>query len=76
MIYKIRRSKRKEGTAAWSGYPYNVLGELPDCDCAFDSYHGTVGIDIFPFALNTRISASNQVYLKVYEEGSDAECDG
>lgn len=69
MIYKIRPPRKKDGEKdSWVGYPYNVLGMLPDCDCVFDSYHGAVGIGIFPFALNTRTCVANQVYLKVYED--------
>jgi hypothetical protein len=68
---KIKVSKRKDKKDDWVGYPYNVLGNLPDCDCVFDSYHGGVGIDIFPYALNTRINASNQVFLKIYEEDTE-----
>ena len=34
----------------------------------FDSYHGVVGFDIFPFAITTRVAGSDTIYLKVYEE--------
>lgn len=50
------------------GYPYNILGQLPPCECIFDSYHGTIGFDVMPFAVTTRISASCEIYLKVYVE--------
>lgn len=47
----------------------------PPSECVFDSYRGTVGFDIYPFAITTRVDAANEVYLKVYEEDSD-KCDG
>lgn len=49
-------------------FPYNFLGELPPCDCVFDCYRGTIGFDVFPFAVTTRISAGCEIYLKVYVE--------
>lgn len=49
-------------------YPWAILRHLPDCPCVFDSYRGTVGFDVFPFAITTRINASSEVFLKVYEE--------
>lgn len=52
-------------------YPYNILPYTPPHDCVFDSYRGTIGFDIFPFAVTTRISASSEVFLKVYEDGKD-----
>ena len=30
--------------------------------------HGTVGFDVYPFAVTTRINSSNQIFLKVYED--------
>ena len=51
-----------------SVYPYAILPLLPDCECVFDSYRGTIGFDVFPFAVTTRISASSEVFLKVFEE--------
>lgn len=45
----------------------------PPCDCVFDSYRGTVGFDIYPFAITTRVDAANEVYLKVYEEFDDKD---
>lgn len=49
-------------------YPYCIIPSLPPRDCVFDSYRGTIGFDMFPFAITTRISASSEVFLKVYEE--------
>lgn len=46
---------------------------MPPRNCAFDSYRGTVGFDIFPFAVTTRISASQQVFIKVYEDMDDSD---
>lgn len=75
--YMFMREKikvlKKKGSEKWVGYPYNVLCFLPDCDCIFDSYHGTVGTDIFPFSLNTRTFVANQVYLKQYEDSADRQ---
>lgn len=62
------RDAREDGLPV---YPYNFLPFAPPCDCVFDSYRGTVGFDVFPFAITTRISASSEVFLKVYEEDSD-----
>lgn len=44
--------------------PYDIAPYLPDEECFFDSRHWVVGIDIFPFALTTRIAANCQQYLK------------
>ena len=49
-------------------YPYNFLPHTPPRPCVCDSFHGTIGVDIFPFAVTTRIVASSQVFLKVYED--------
>lgn len=65
-IMKIGKDKLNRG-----GYPFNVMGSLPDRNCVFDSFHGTVGFDIYPFSVTTRISASNQIFLKIYEEDGD-----
>lgn len=62
---KVDKTKRSDGLPI---YPYNLLSNLPYCECAFDSYRGTIGFDVFPFSVTTRIIASNQVYVKVYEE--------
>lgn len=69
-ILKIRfpREKRSDGLSV---YPWNFLPYAPPGDCAFDSYRGTVGFDIFPFAVTTRISASQEVFIKVYEDMDD-----
>ena len=64
-IIKVRKDYHTGGVAK---YPYNILPFLPDTNCAFDSYRGTVGFDIFPFSVTTRISSSNQVFIKIYEE--------
>ena len=66
-ILKIRYTEggRSDGL---SQYPYNILPYLPDCDCAFDLWRVTVGFDIFPFAITTRINSASEVFLKVYEE--------
>lgn len=67
-ILKIRfpKDKRSDGLSI---YPWNFLPFAPPpCPCVFDSYRGTVGFDIFPFAVTTRISASSEVFLKVYED--------
>ena len=58
-----------------SVYPWNILPFTPPHPCAFDSYRGTIGFDIFPFAVTTRISASSEVFLKVYEEYGEVNTD-
>lgn len=67
---KFSRQKRSDGLAV---YPWNILPLLPPRCCAFDSYRGTVGFDIFPFAVTTRISASQEVFIKVYEDMDDPD---
>lgn len=52
----------------FSKFPWAALRHTPPQNCVFDSYRGTVGFDIFPFAITTRISAAAEVFLKVYEE--------
>ena len=64
---KIKVKKKKDSNR-WDGYPFNALAHLPDCDCIFDSYHGTADTEIFPFSLNTRTFVANQVYLKIYDK--------
>lgn len=49
-------------------HPYCILPYTPASECVFDSRHGTIGFDIFPFAVTTRIAAACEVYLKVYED--------
>lgn len=66
-ILKIKFPREKRGDGL-SVYPWNFLPFAPPCACAFDSYRGTVGFDIFPFAVTTRISASQEVFIKVYED--------
>lgn len=61
----VNREKRADGLSV---YPWSMLPDTPPCECAFDSYRGTIGFDIFPFAVTTRISASSEVFIKVYEE--------
>lgn len=53
------------------GFPYIPIRSYllpPPQPCVFDSYRGTIGFDVFPFAITTRIAASAEVFLKVYEE--------
>ena len=65
-IIKVRTEKAvPEG---YTLYPYCIIPFLPPLDCVFDSYRGTIGFDVFPFAITTRISASSEVFLKVYVE--------
>ena len=65
---KFPREKRSDGLSV---YPYSFLPYTPPLPCAFDSYRGTIGFDIFPFSVTTRISASKQVFIKVYEDMDD-----
>lgn len=67
---KVPREKRTDGLSV---YPYNFLPFTPPQPCVFDSYRGTVGFDIFPFAVTTRISAAAEVFLKVYEDMDDTQ---
>lgn len=62
---KCPRDKRDDGLSI---YPWNFLPLLPHEPCSFDSYRGTVGFDVFPFAVTTRISASQEVFIQVYED--------
>lgn len=66
-IVKVRfpREKRTDGLSI---YPWSFLPFTPPRPCVFDSYRGTIGFDIFPFAVTTRIAASAEVFLKVYED--------
>ena len=64
------RDKRDDGLPV---YPYNFIPYTPPRQCIFDSYRGTIGFDIFPFAVTTRISASSEVFLKVYEDMDDTD---
>lgn len=67
---KFPKDKRSDGLSI---YPWNFLPFAPPCSCVFDSYRGTVGFDIFPFAVTTRISASQEVFIKVYEDMDDSD---
>jgi hypothetical protein len=68
-ILKVRFTRNRiEGIL---NYPYIFLPHTPSRPCVFDSFHGTIGFYIFPFAVTTRINASNQVFLKVYEDVDD-----
>ena len=69
-ILKVERKKESRGGQI---YPYNILPLLPDRSCVFDSFHGTIGLDIYPFAVTTRINASNQIFVKVYEDMDDTD---
>ena len=67
---KFPKEKRSDGLSV---YPWNFLPFAPPSDCVFDSYRGTVGFDVFPFAVTTRISASSEVFLKIYEDVDDTD---
>lgn len=67
---KFPMGKRNDGLPV---YPWNFLPYAPPGECVFDSYRGTVGFDIFPFAVTTRVSASREVFLKVYEDVDDSD---
>ena len=64
-IIKVRVPEERRG--GYSLYPYNILPLLPDRDCVFDSYRGTIGFELFPFAITTKISSAAEVFLKVYD---------
>lgn len=67
---KVNREKRDDGLSI---YPYNFLGSTPPCPCVFDSYRGTIGFDVFPFAITTRVDGAAEVFLKVYESVDDSD---
>ena len=71
-IVKVRVDKtpRSDGLPV---YPWSFLKNTPPQPCVFDSYRGTIGFDIFPFAITTRVSASAEVFLKVYESMDDSD---
>ena len=71
-VHGVPKGDRDDGLPK---HPFNFLPYAPPCDCVFDTYHCTIGIDIYPFAVTTRVDASNQIFLKVYEEDSD-KCNG
>lgn len=62
---KVSKEKRADGLSV---YPYNILPDTPPQDCVFDSYRGTIGFDVFPFAVTTKISSASEIFLKVYED--------
>jgi len=65
-IVKVKFPKDRIGSLPL--YPFCFLPYAPPCECVFDSYRGTVGFDVFPFAITTRINCADEVWLKVYEE--------
>lgn len=65
---KVPREKGCDGLPV---YPYNILKLTPPQPCVFDSYRGTIGFDVFPFSITTRISSASEVFLKVYEDYPD-----
>ena len=68
---KVDKTKRDDGLSV---YPWSFLKNTPPpTPCAFDSYRGTVGFDVFPFAITTRVYASSEVFLKVYESLDDTD---
>lgn len=73
-ILKVRVDK-KVPAGAPGIYPWNILKHLPDRDCVFDAFRGTIGLDVYPFSVTTRVNASNQIFLKVYEEDTADKCD-
>ena len=71
-IIKVRIPK-DERVDGFPANPYRILPYAPPVDCVFDSYRGTIGFDVFPFAITTRISAAQEVFLKVYEDMDDSD---
>ena len=70
-IIKVSGIPRNDRDDGLPKHPFNFLQFTPPCDCVFDSYHGTIGIDIYPFAVTTRVNESNQIFVKVYEDYPD-----
>lgn len=67
---KIIKVKLTPPPPGYTNYPWCIINNLPIRDCFFDSYRGTAGFDILPFAITTRISANNQQFLlEVHEDG-------
>lgn len=65
---KVPRGKREDGLPT---NPYNMLKLTPPQPCVFDSYRGTIGFDVFPFSITTKVSSACEVFLKVYEDYPD-----
>ena len=64
-IIKVKLTPPPEG---FGKFPWACLPGLPLTDCFFDSWRGTVGFDVLPFAVTTRISASAEQFLmEVYD---------
>ena len=75
-ILKVQIEK-KAPQGAPGIYPWNILPLLPDEDCVFDAFRGTIGFDVYPFSVTTRVSASSQIFIKVYEEQeTESDIDG
>lgn len=69
---RVIKVKLAPPSAGYGIYPWTIIPNLPIADCFFDSYRGTVGFDVLPFAVTTRISASSQQFLmEVIEDGED-----
>lgn len=69
---RILKVKSTTYQCDYGKYPWTIIPSLPIEDCFFDSYRGTVGFDVLPFAVTTRISASCQQFLmEVIEDGED-----
>lgn len=66
---RIIKVKVPEGKMeGFTKYPWNCIPLTPPQDCVFDSYRGTIGFDVFPFAVTTKIDSASEVFLKVYED--------
>lgn len=65
-ILKIPRTR--DVPEGWTLYPWCAIRYLPQESCVFDSYRGTIGFDLFPFAITTKVSAAAEVFLWLYEE--------
>lgn len=66
-ILKVKCPKAE----GWRLLPFLPL--LPEEECVFDFFHGTIGFDVFPFSVTTRVNHSNQIFIKVYEDVPDSK---
>lgn len=75
-IVKVHYNSKEIPPPGYTKFPWLILPHLPDAECAFDAWRGTVGFDIFPFAITTKVDCANEVFLKVYEDNNGSSTEG
>ena len=65
---RIIKVKPVPPPSGFGQFPWACLPNIPIADCFFDSWRGTVGFDVLPFAITTRISASAEQFLMEVDE--------